>query len=499
MSSWSRSARTAALVLALFGLSVCKDDPFAPTDPGLHILSGESTADTISSTLRRPLVVAVVDESGNPAVGRTVRFETVYTPSPFPPHYDEPRVVLRVAGANPVTTTAVTTTDRNGRASVHVSYSYLSGEGKVAITVPEYGYRDTARFEIQPGAFAGVRATPEDTAVYAGQTVPVRAWRVDAIGNPRSESVSLAVASGPATLDVSSGIATTSAIGRVAVVASAADFSDTAWISVVPRAELATQRFQVGNGGPIGIYLVETNGTVLGQLTHGLENDSDIQGWEWSPDGDRLVFAHEQFIYRLTPGEPKVPVFRTDGGLLSTARLSRDGAWIYYTEQRSAEPHRGNLRVRIDGTDRQPLGHPSSFGLDRYPAPSHDGRFLAYATDRSPCGQDVCIQILDLATNQDRVYGTRGYFVRGRLAAWSPVEDLIAYANESRIAVIRSDGTGERILASDIHAVTWMDWSPDGRWLVVAGYGPVLLIDVHTGMRLPIAQLYDYGPSAWRP
>ena len=33
---------------------------------------------------------------------------------------------------------------------------------------------------------------------------------------------------------------------------------------------------------------------------------------------------------------------------------------------------------------------------------------------------------------------------RGRIVAWSPVEDLIAYAGGSRIAVIRSDGTGDR-------------------------------------------------------
>ena len=65
--------------------------------------------------------------------------------------------------------------------------------------------------------------------------------------------------------------------------------------------------------------------------------------------------------------------------------------------------------------------------------------------------------------------------------------------------MIRSDGSGDRTLADDIHAVTWMDWSPDGRWLVVAGSGPVLLIDVHTGMRLPIPQLDAFGPTAWRP
>jgi hypothetical protein len=454
-----------------------------------------SSTDTINTTLSRPLTVRVVDDVGAPCVGCIVRFESIPSRSPFPPHFVEPLVYLREPASDAVKLFLVDTADGAGHASVRLLYGYIAGPGHVAVSVPEFGYTDTVQFDIQPGRVAGVSITPEDTATYVGGPIPLQARQVDRIGNPTEGAVTIEVDAGPAY--ITNGGVTLATVGRVRIVARAGEMRDTAWISAVPPARLASQRFDIGNGGPISLDQVQTDGRRRERLTRGVDNDMSIQGWEWTPDGRDLVLARGTFINLLTQGGIERPVVEIDGSLLPAARMSRDGQWIYVTQQASGQPHTGMLRVRSDGSVIQPIG-PHAFGLSRYPAPSHDGRSVAYVADRFPCG-DECIYVLDLATNQDRVYPGRGWLVRGRIVAWSPVEDLIAYAGGSRIAVIRSDGTGDRTLVDDIHAVTWMDWSPDGRWLVVAGYGPVLLIEVETGLRLPIAQLFDYGSTAWRP
>jgi WD40 repeat protein len=124
-----------------------------------------------------------------------------------------------------------------------------------------------------------------------------------------------------------------------------------------------------------------------------------------------------------------------------------------------------------------------------------------YGSYRTPCGVADCIRVLDIATGVGRSYGGRTFLVNGTIAAWSPTDDLIAYAAGGLVGVIRSDGTGQRVLAPDIKSeVKWMDWSPDGKWLLVSPpMGPTILFDVQAGTQLPIPTLAGYGATAWRP
>src|SRR5207302_117420 len=90
--------------------------------------------------------------------------------------------------------------------------------------------------------------------------------------------------------------------------------------------------------------------------------------------------------------------------------------------------------------------------------------------------------------------------VHGAMAAWSPVEDLIAFNSGVALSLIHSDGTALSLLASDVGYVKWMDWSPDGEWLIVADDRGVALFGVHHGgLRLPLAQFLSYGTSCQRP
>ena len=496
MASSSLRAPFGPLVALMLVVGCTSDDSVSPATPGLRIIDGAPASDTVRSAIQRPLVVEVVDEDGHPAAGRVVRFESIAAPAPDEPSFGGFRVYLRNTDtAGPGDILVVDTTDSRGRASAYLKFSYKAGDGQVAITVPEFGYRDTADYVVRPGNPAGVDLTPADTAVYVGQTVALRGRTVDTYGNGRQDPVSYAVVNGPGTVDAGTGLLSVSAIGRLTLVARSGSTSDTAHVSVVPRAELAAQRFYTGNGGPIGIFQVETNGTVIRRLSSGIDNSWVTHGWEWSPDGRQLVIPRGTFINLLTPGGTERPVIELNAGISSLARFSRDGAWIYFTV---SEPgmRLGPYRVRTDGSDLQPLGPAVGYGMDYWPAPSHDGLSVAYGSQKTPCGVDSCIRVLDIATNEIRKYGTRDYLARGQLASWSPVGNLIAYVDRLRIAVIRADGTGDRTLVEG-RGADWLDWSPDGQWLVVSS--PVMLIHVQSGLQLPIAQLRAYGPAAWRP
>src|SRR5439155_2011685 len=84
------------------------------------------------------------------------------------------------------------------------------------------------------------------------------------------------------------------------------------------------------------------------------------------------------------------------------------------------------------------LEHIGRDGSDYFVSPSHDGQSVAYVSARTPCFNVPCIRVLDLATNQDRTYGTQDFLVQGAMAAWSPVEGLIAYSNGSSLNLVRS-------------------------------------------------------------
>jgi WD40 repeat protein len=56
------------------------------------------------------------------------------------------------------------------------------------------------------------------------------------------------------------------------------------------------------------------------------------------------------------------------------------------------------------------------------------------------------------------------------------------------------------VLATDLRGVNWMDFSPDGKWLLIASaHAPVTLFEVATDARLPLATLPTSQAVAWRP
>jgi hypothetical protein len=470
--------------------------------PRVRIVTGASATDTISAILRDPLTVEVTDASGTAVVGRAVHFEVSIARPGGPGTQEYYTVGLTSAGGVGFAFDADVPTDAKGRATAYIRLGDLAGPAVVKISVPTLGdgFANQANYTVLPGAPDHVVLIPADTAVYVGA-----GYRLSGYVNDRGQNklasapLSFSVASGGATVGPD-GTVTATAVGRVRIAVQSAGVSGTAWMSVPPRAVVATQQHDSLSEGPIGVFLMELDGSARVSLAKPIDNARvSGQGFDWSPDGTNLVIARGDSIDLVSPGSAERRLVKMNGPVLLGARYSRDGAWIYFSM-----PNTGLSRMRSDGTGVvETLGN--LIGIGWRPSPSPDGLYVAYGSDNTPCGVQDCIRVLDIASGQPRTYaGGKDWLVRGRNSAWSPVDDLIAYAwdfdvNNNEVGLIRADGTGQRVLAKDMYGVNWMDFSPDGKWLLVgARFKPVTLFNVQTGERLPLATLAHYGATAWR-
>ena len=496
---WIRQALFASVTSAALAVA-CSDGigAGAPSGPGIHVASA-TLADSVFAVHALNLVVG--DSAGKRARGVEVVLATPVVTDPNNPFAATYRVLIAPPDSSRFRPSLVDTTDDRGAVSVRVQFSYTAGQAELVVSVHDLGFVDTVHFAVEPGNPIGVRVAPADTALYAGRQLSLRPYAVDRLYNPRLDvPFEFRVASGPVTVNVA-GAVTTTAIGRAAVVVEALGYSDTAYLSVVPEAWVATQEFYPGNGGPEGIFLMQLDGSGRDSLTSGLINSFTPHGFGWSPDGLQLILPRGTALHLLRPGGVEQPLVEMTAELNTAARFSRDGQWVYFALASASPTQRSGLyRIKPDGTSLEHIGDDTAhFGTDYFAAPSHDGLSVAYSSTRTPCFVDPCIRVLDLATNLDRVYGTQDYLVRGAMAAWSPVEDLIAYSSGSAVRLIRSDGTPRGVVAQDAGQVKWMEWSPDGHWLIVAADFGVVLFGVQNGLRLPLAQFLSYSATIWRP
>jgi hypothetical protein len=499
-----RPVRSPFVLWALLLCAACGGESSGPNGggrPSVRIVSGGTGSDTISKILPEQLTLEVMDASGRPAAGRMVEFEVVPVKNEPPLTGEYQHVLLGGPGATAFAGQGGLATDANGRASFRVRLGEKAGLGVVRIRVPEIAPAGAfeARYTVLAGAGDHVVLTPVDSVAYVGSGYQVTGYLADRGGNKlASGPLAFTIAAGGATIDAA-GSVVAGAVGRVRIVAQANGRFGTAWMSVPPRATVASLEPD-GVFAPFGIFLIGLEGSARTPLSTGPANTFPSgQGFGWSPDGRDLVIARGDSIDLVSPSSAERRLVKFDGPLLLGARYSRDGGWIHF-----ARPFTGLARMRSDGTGIEQIG--AAARGDFRPSPSHDGLSVAYGTNNSPCGVQDCIRVRDIASGKDRLYaGARDWLVRGKNGAWSPVEDVVAYAwdagrNDAELGLIRADGTGQRVLATDISAVNWMDFSPDGKWLLVASsFAPVTLFEVATGTRLPLATLPKSLATAWRP
>jgi hypothetical protein len=463
------------LFLAAAALAACGDGTGSGAvrlEPGIAVVAGADARDTARTTLAQALVVRVAGSDGKPASGIVVRF------SGGPARGADGEVrsvwVSHPAAYGGGSEISVDTTDAEGSAAARIRLGETAGPVSVVVTAPALGYADTASFTVLPGSAARVVATPEDTAVYVGGTLPLRAVVTDRFGNERPDPVTFTASERAV---VEGDRVRAAAVGRAFVVAEGGPARDTAWLTVVPRWTVAA-----ADAG--GIVTFGLDGTGFRRLVA----ERGVEYLSWSPAGDHVVFGADNRIFtadlqgnrRLLAG-PGVNQFH---GVYSP-RYTRAGDWVYFNSLEEYFDWRTQLiwRVRPDGTGMQrvtPVGRTYEYPGERMPYPSPDGTRLAlYAYDH-----------IRIRTVGDSLLAPLQ--VRGTEPRWSPNAELIAFTDrgsglgDGAIKVMRSDGTNVRTLAPG-HRFAGFDWSPDGKWLIARSVGGhLVLIDVEANEFMPL-------------
>jgi Tol biopolymer transport system component len=462
-----RSAARLAIVGAIAaGIGACASDKASGPASGILIVGGNNQTDTIDGTMPRPLVVH--------AAPHQIIWVTLITdnvPVLYASQFD--------------------TADANGNVSITVVAGEHVGSAQLGLALTGSavnGHSDTARYTITPGNTASIRITPHDTAAYVNHPITLADTAVDRLGNRRSDPVSLAIASGSAT--ISGTTVTGTAYSRVAIVGTSGSVADTAYLSVVPHGTLAAA------GNTVGIVTFNLDGSGYQLVAHQLAGQL-----RWSPDGTRLVFDRLG-VLDITDLAGNVTTIEAGSGDYTdlNAVYSRDGQWIYFARVPAGfDPTTGSSlwRIHPDGTGLASLSVQGTSTSNGLPSPSPDGTQLAYVTYP---GGATDVRVLTIATG---AYTSLN--IRATDPAWSPNSSMIA----SIISILApgpiglldaSGGPGAPVTSNNY--LGEFDWSPDGQWLAAANpmTGGIDLINVASGLTLPLAYTnLGLQSPAWQP
>lgn len=447
-------------------------DPPATIGP-IAIISGFDQSDTVAARPAEPLVVEIRDSTSKRVVGATVQFRSLVDPL-------DPRRVPFVFVA-PLTEAVYTSlasdvTDSLGRARTLLTYGFMPGTALLEVSVPQLGVVDTLVFSAVHGAPARLSVAPADTSIAQGGSYTLRATVTDQYSNPIAGLTPSFSATG-ATVSPTGQVTVPDGIRRGRITVSYAALSDTAGVSVVPVFPMIIVR----SGRVERINSDGSGSTTLAATPYAQLSPSSV------PATSRVVF-YEGFpgsdakLFGVQPGG--MPQLLISGATSADAwpRLSPDGVWVYFVRNLTTL-----WRVKLDGTSLDSLA--SFTVLDNiqgyYSAPtvSPDGRSVAIEDGTG-------IEIVDVATK-----ATRTLPVTCGSPRHSPDGAFFACASPTEVSIVATDGTGQRVVAQfqdgdgpDLYS--GVDWSPDGKWLVVMPrMWPALLVEVSSGTTIPLTGL----------
>jgi hypothetical protein len=495
LSRW----RSGCIVLLTAFVLACKDAA-APEESGLRILQ-PLNADTALSPVVQTLVLQVI-RRGSPAPGSIVHLQTFTSET-------KARVVFHARDR--AVTELQDTTDQNGQLSVRVMIAGQSaGEVLIYARVPSLNTVDTISVAVLPGNPVAVYPNIAAFHLQIDSAMTLQAETIDRNSNRRPAQLICAPRSDVVLVEptcVVRGVAPGTAT-LTARTPEGLPYAPT--IRVVPHGT-----FAVGMVSAIKIH--DLDGTDVHMFPVASFNAYDL---EWAPDGNRIFFTNGSEprpglrILDLVSGSVSDLLGLSAPGIAQLApQVTKDGAWIYFVARTAATPLTSEIwRVRSDGSAPQRVGPPAVTGrFDDRPSPSPDGTRAAYSTGTS--AGERSIRILVLATGGEQT------LERGEYPRWSPSGDQIAFVNGPQVR-IRGLATSVSRLVATLTAPKALDWSPDGRYLVIsesytpAGLGQrttggVYLVDVQTNT-VVILPHTPYAPgstsdpgvalsAAWRP
>ena len=263
----------------------------------------------------------------------------------------------------------------------------------------------------------------------------------------------------------------------------------------------------IGETGPyIGIYIIDTNGKNLRNLTNPPASSCCAT---WAPDGRSFAFASKSEIYIKTFNVAEVRWLTNHPESAFDPAWSPDGNWIAFVVGRIGESH--IYKIDINGKNLQRL---TNQGDNSSPAWSPDGQSIAF---KSSGNDGFGIFVMDAdgknirqIIDQQHVGGVPSH------PAWSPDGKQIA-------CQVAKDGIGIYIMDTDGQNArrvsplgTWSynpAWSLDGKWIAYdafdAGVNPlqnpnvgrhIFIVSVEGGEPRQITQHpgLNYSP-AWVP
>jgi TolB protein len=205
------------------------------------------------------------------------------------------------------------------------------------------------------------------------------------------------------------------------------------------------------------IYVMNSDGTGIRQLTHGLDASSPA----WSPEGSRIAYVQDQ-------GQELV-VMRADGSGQHVIARARG----YYES----------------------------------PAWSPDGRTIAYQS--SPTGNIDLTAVFTIRPDGTHERQLTSVSASAGFPAWSPDGTRIAYSAGDQLWIMNSDGTGARRL-TNCRLPCVFDfapaWSPNGSKLVFVqqenggAARRLYILELATGAVSPLTPSIQWAASPdWRP
>lgn len=200
----------------------------------------------------------------------------------------------------------------------------------------------------------------------------------------------------------------------------------------------------------------------------GRATDPDV-----SPRGDEVVYSDFNLDIRRqpVPGGPSVELAR--GG--SSPAWSADGARVYFTDPNADFSSSDIAVVPREGGAATPIV--ATRAVERDPAPSPDGRHLAYArgaTHTTP--GELWLANAD-GTEQRRLVARAGV----TSADWSPDGSRLVYAANGTLWTVSVDGTDER---GPLGRGSAPAWSPDGTRIAFAFGADIWIIPAAGGTRV---------------
>jgi hypothetical protein len=456
------------------------------TGPGLQhgiVVVAAPGSDTVDAKPLRALTVRAFDESGVPAAGRVIRFESIIGT------LSQAFVNVAQLTAATFSTLAAPVADSSGGASVLLRMGTRAGDARLSVSIPETGLADTISFTVRPGNPIHVRYSFSDTSLMLGQSLPFVAKPADRYNNLYPIDATVTVQT-PNVCSVTGPVVNALAMGRCILTSSyLTSATDSVIVGVVPDARMVA----LASGK---LWMA----SVAGDGPRALTTIADFSiAPAWSPDGAKLViyegdpFSNSRITVLDTIGNRLVKVGAgTFMNLAYYARFSPDGQWVYFSGRASSEAQT-IWRMHPDGTSRESMFTASgAYANPQKVSVSPDGNTLVFEAGGK-------ISLLDVTTR-----GLSQNGILGTAPSFSPDGQQIAYVGPSGVGlfVANKDGTNVRSL-STATMFEWQapQWTADGKWLLVQrSLQPLLaFIAVADGTSIPLKYATSYQQATIQP